>query len=143
MRKEKLLLFISVNNILWSFFWSLKCYSYQNEWPALKGFKEIMNSRFHGEPCTPESLVVSGYEPDAHFVRETNVLEVEIVSFQDNKAWFIFEVELDGQTKISHIVIIDQNLCVTICGRCRRLRARRIRSFHSPLFQAENTSYKS
>ena len=110
---------------------------------ALKGFKEIMNSRFHGEPCTPESLVVSGYEPDAHFVRETNVLEVEIVSFQDNKAWFIFEVELDGQTKISHIVIIDQNLCVTICGRCRRLRARRIRSFHSPLFQAENTSYKS
>ena len=31
------------------------------------------------------------------------VLEVELVSFQDNKTWFVFEVELDGNTKISHI----------------------------------------
>ena len=29
------------------------------------------------------------------------VLEVELVSYQDRKTWFIFEVELDGETPIS------------------------------------------
>ena len=29
------------------------------------------------------------------------VLEVEIVSYTDRKTWFVFEVELDGETPIS------------------------------------------
>ena len=29
------------------------------------------------------------------------VLEVELVSYQDRKTWFVFEVELDGETPIS------------------------------------------
>ena len=29
------------------------------------------------------------------------VLEVEVMSHQDRKSWFVFEVELDGETKIS------------------------------------------
>jgi len=35
------------------------------------------------------------------------VLEVELVSFQDRKSWFVFEVELDGETQISHHQIKD------------------------------------
>ena len=33
--------------------------------------------------------------------RHRTVLEVELVSFQDRKSWFVFEVELDGETEIS------------------------------------------
>ena len=71
---------------------------------ATLSFKEIMDDRFHGEPCAPVCLVESGFEPDLHFIRETTVLEVELVAFQDNKSWFGFEVELDGQTKVSRVI---------------------------------------
>ena len=43
---------------------------------ALKGFKAIQNARSQGEagePCTPENLLSAGYEPDAHFERETTM----------------------------------------------------------------------
>ena len=70
-----------------------------------------MKARNQGDPCTPEKLMEMDYEGDEFLVRETTVsifgckvLEVELVSFQDNKTWFVFEVELDGNTKISHIL---------------------------------------
>ena len=71
--------------------------------------------------CTPSKLMAAGYDGDEFFTRETTVifqssphsrhhsvfssekerhrtvLDVELVSFQDRKSWFVFEVELDGE----------------------------------------------
>ena len=37
-----------------------------------------------------------------------SVLEVEIVSHADNKSWFVFEVELSGQTLITLINVMSK-----------------------------------
>ena len=54
------------------------------------------------------------------------VLEVELVSFQDRISWFVFEVELDGETQISHHQIKDAvNLSLAILnilGRCPKFQ---------------------
>ena len=35
-----------------------------------------------------------------HIGNHRTVLEVELVSFQDDKTWFVFDCELDGETPI-------------------------------------------
>ena len=77
---------------IWHYYSHMLDYSWLNNFPhcfkksrgeehqlaedALKGFKAIQNARSQGEagePCTPENLLSAGYEPDAHFERETTM----------------------------------------------------------------------
>ena len=48
----------------------------------------------------PDIILIFSSEKKRH----RTVLEVELVlyRYQDRKSWFVFEVELDGETKISH-----------------------------------------
>ena len=76
--------------------------------------------RHQGDPCSPEKLIEMEYEGDEFLVRETTVSwfvwtrcikspdgsRDQAGELPDNKSWFVFEVELDGETKISHTLNI-------------------------------------
>ena len=62
-----------------------------------------------------------------HIGNHRTVLEVELVSFQDNKTWFVFDCELDSETPdLSNLNAGEVDYCCEILlfhnfGRCRRL----------------------
>ena len=39
---------------------------------------------------------------------------MELVSYSDKKTWFVFEVEIDGLTKISHTILITDKIFLMI-----------------------------
>ena len=45
-----------------------------------------------------------------HIGNHRTVLEVELVSFQDNKMWVVFDCELDGETPISQISMLVKSI---------------------------------
>ena len=49
-----------------------------------------------------------------HIGNHRTVLEVELVSFQDNKTWFVFDCELDGETPISQISRVKLIIAVKV-----------------------------
>ena len=53
------------------------------------------------ETWSIKTIILSSWLYSKSNIHRT-VLEVELVSHQDGKTWWIFEVELDGNTKISH-----------------------------------------
>ena len=72
---------------------------------ALKEFNGIRLKRNQGDPCTPEMLAEANFDGDEHLIRETAVLEVELVAHADKKSWFVFTVEIDGETVISQFCL--------------------------------------
>ena len=79
----------------------------------LKGFRAIQQARSQGDPTPPEKLVEAGYDGDEMLNSETAVLEVELVSFQKKSSWFVFEVEIDGQTPMSKVAAAADNQSIS------------------------------
>ena len=94
--------------------------------------------RHQGDPCSPEKLIEMEYEGDEFLVRETTVSwfvwtrciksphgsRDRAGELPDNKSWFVFEVELDGETKISHIILNIKTFGLKYSARLLRLPTR-------------------